>query len=750
MGTSWENAMSHALLLQPPPGDLTGPQAAFAYLKAYAQSGGCDVQVYDLGIEAFDYLTQPQQIGLLLEKADILRQQLEDRGVLKAFDKRWYGLLLMAKGFGIQPEMITGAVAGLKTPERFNDYPSYKADCGVVDAFFRTLRAVYYPTMVTPTHYPSAHELKSMNSVLLHRDEALNPYLSYYQAVLFPRIENASPSVIGISMETAAQSTQALVLGQLLKERYADIHVTMGGRYLTQWTLTMDDDLLSALFVATDSVLCGDMEECFSSLLDRSVHGHHLAGIPNLIYREDTSGEIRMFESLVFSDLSRLPAPDFSDLDLSAYLAPEPILPYRLTQGCYWQRCGFCQNRIGAYRPRPYQCVPAGKAMAELEALSKTHHANHFHFCGDVIAPEDLSLFCEEKIASQSAFLWNTTLRAEKELTEDFCRQLRRAGLNAATIGMPSGCQRTLDHMETGTNKATISQSLIHLYNAGVATQVTGIFGFPGEMEIDAQQTIEFLRHHMDVISTFEMRLLRVLPGSAMHNDPGAFGVDLISYRHNPLMTPEPLWKSSRRIGLGAVNRLLEQLDQLESVTCLSNDKPYAGAINTNHSFLYFKQGPDVLRRIRSRENDEHRQLHHTFGIDHLHRPVGDVQKSIPSFRLPHIIYRSPYLHERGHFGAPGGQDSRPLTAGNGWDYLLDTINVPQGISLEEQQVLNTIDGEHDIETILAQFDAAESEKLRMFLVRLVLSGVVTLSHGGMHPAPADVRAWSYSKKAKQ
>jgi hypothetical protein len=741
--------MPHALLLQAPPGDLTGPQATFAYLKAYAQLEGYDVQVCDLGIEAFDYLRQPQQIGLLIEKADILRQQLEDRGVLRGGDKRWYGLLLMAKGFGIQPEMIADAVAGLKTPERFNDYPLYKADCGVIDAFFRTLRAVYYPTMVTPTHYPSAHELKSMNAVLLHRDEALNPYLSYYEAVLLPRIEKACPSVIGISMETAAQSTQALVLGQLLKERYADIHVTMGGRYLTQWTLLMDDDLLSALFAATDSVLCGDMEACFSRLLSQSVNGHHPAGIPNLIYREDTSAQIRMFESLVFSDLSRLPAPDFSDLDLSAYLVPEPILPYRLALGCHWQRCGFCQNRIGTYRPRPYQCVPADKAIAELEALSRTYHATHFHFCGDVIAPEDLSLFCEEKNASESTFLWNTTLRAEKELTKDFCRQLRRAGLNAATIGMESGCQGTLDHMETGTNKATISQSLVHLYNAGVATQVTGILGFPGELEIDAQQSIEFLMNHMDVISTFEMRLLRVLPGSAMHNDPRAFGVDLISYQHNPLMTPEPLWKSSHRIGLGAVNRLLEQLDQLEAVTCLSNDKPYAGAINTNHSFLYFKQGPDILRRIRTRENDEHRKLHQTFGIDHRHRPVGDVQKSTPSFRLPHIIYRSPYLHERGHFGSSGQQDSRPLTAGKGWDYLLDAINVPQSLSLEEQQVLNTIDGQNDIETILAQFDAAESEKLRMFLVRLVLSGVVTLSHGEKHSAPADIRAWSYSKKAK-
>ena len=49
---------------------------------------------------------------------------------------------------------------------------------------------------------------------------------------------------------------------------------------------------------------------------------------------------------------------------------------------------------------------------------------------------------------------------------------------------------------------------------------------------------------------------------------------------------------------------------------------------------------------------------------------------------------------------------------------MLDPINVPQRVGLEEQQVLNSIDGQRDIETILGQFGAAESEKLRMFLVR--------------------------------
>jgi hypothetical protein len=45
--------MCHAMVLQPPPGNLTGPFAAPAYLKAYARENGYDVRIWDAGIGAF-------------------------------------------------------------------------------------------------------------------------------------------------------------------------------------------------------------------------------------------------------------------------------------------------------------------------------------------------------------------------------------------------------------------------------------------------------------------------------------------------------------------------------------------------------------------------------------------------------------------------------------------------------------------------------------------------------------------------
>jgi radical SAM superfamily enzyme YgiQ (UPF0313 family) len=720
--------MPHAVILQAPPGNLTGPSAAPAYLKAYAQDHGFIVQSRDVGIEAFYYLIDPQRVEQLIDRAATLLQRLESKGILEPMEQRWYGLLLMAKGFGLDSGRIAEAVAGFKNKTRFLEYTRYKMDCKVLDAFFRLLRAVYYPTMVTPWDYPSVHALKTESAVRLHLDDDINPFVSYYREILIPEIVKAQPDVVGISMVYSAQSVNALVLGMLLKERLPGIHITMGGAYLTQWALQMEEEQYSFLFTATDSVVCGEGEDPLVQLLDCRQKGAFLADVPNLIYREEETGRIRRSPTLVFTDLEAQAPPDFSDLDLNRYLIPEPVLPYMLTRGCYWQRCGFCQNRIGKYRPRPYQQVPVDKAVEELTDLTRKYNCRHFHFCSDVIDTNYLETFSKRLMDEQVPIFWQTNLRAEKEFSSNLCRQLAKAGMTSVAVGLESGCQDTLDDMDKGLDISTLAQTLEHFYDAGVATQVTGIFGFPGESEAGARLTIDFLEKHMPSISGFDLQLLLVLPGMPMHNDPAGYGVNLISYDQTRLMTPEPLWKAVRRIPLGAVNRLFEQLGRLEAATCMINDHPYAGALCANHSFLYFRQGPFILKRLRSLENIEHRKTHRIFGMDQNHRPVAGIEHKIPRMRFPYMIYHSPYLHERTHFGTMGAQDRRPTVAGSGWDYLLDPINVPQLVGPEIEQVLARIDGQRDLTVVIEPVLEEISADVLQFLIRLVTTGLIELS----------------------
>ena len=62
-----EDRPYQALLLQPPPGDVTGPYPALCYLKSYAAAKGYRVMVKDLGIEALHCLSQPERVADMLD-----------------------------------------------------------------------------------------------------------------------------------------------------------------------------------------------------------------------------------------------------------------------------------------------------------------------------------------------------------------------------------------------------------------------------------------------------------------------------------------------------------------------------------------------------------------------------------------------------------------------------------------------------------------------------------------------------------
>ncbi len=243
---------------------------------------------------------------------------------------------------------------------------------------------------------------------------------------------------------------------------------------------------------------------------------------------------------------------------------------------------------------RRYQTVSVDKAVAEMSQLAQEYGSHHFNFSNDVVDPPYLKRFSEAVLASRKKFVWNTDLRAEKAFTKDLCEAMAAAGLNSAAIGFESGCQKTLDAMNKGKNVQTVGRVMRDLYTAGVATQAMGFFGFPGENEADAEMTLAFLEDNIENLSYYVVGLLMIVPGSRMHEDPGKYGVSSISYEGNVLMAPMPVWRSNTRISAAAVNRLYHRVGHLEEVFAI-NDYPYVGALSTNHSFLYFETGPDVL-----------------------------------------------------------------------------------------------------------------------------------------------------------
>jgi radical SAM superfamily enzyme YgiQ (UPF0313 family) len=634
--------------------------------------------------------------------------------------------LLSAIGVCLSSNLQDKITAIFKEPKNFYHYATYEKGCRLLNSFYRLLSAVHWPTTITPSEYPTATTLKTMPEVLEHCNRRVNPYARFYEDVLFPDIAAEQPPVIGISMVFASQSVQALVLGKLLKKRFPNSHITLGGAYLSQWVMNMEKLQLEDLFQCTDSVVCGEAEASFTLLLDRIDKGEDLDDIPNLIRYSPEKGGFDRFEKLIYTDVTTQPPPDFSDLDLSDYLIPETIIPYSISRGCYWGKCVFCQNRYGDHQIRRYQTVPVDKAIAEITALSEKYQTKHFNFSNDVIDPSYLRKFCKAVIDSGHSFLWNTDLRAEKAFTKNMCQMMAKAGLNAVAIGFESGCQKTLDAMEKGNKVENTRSVLKNLYQAGIATQAMGIFGFPGERQRDGEETVRFLEENADRISYYVIGLLMVMPGSRMYDEPNAFGVSSISYAHNPMKTPEPMWASKTRMTAAAVQRLYQRLNRLENVYTI-NEYPFVGGLSTNHGFLYFRLGPDILKRLRTEVKQHQYKLYEILTYDGQHLNSKAFKTIVPSFVFPYKVYCSPYAVGQIPPGTVESVNQLKRAEEHNNNYLVDALNPPIQIGDMEIALLSRINGRRNLKSILKKIAPTPPKRALSFVMYLLTSGLAAV-----------------------
>jgi radical SAM superfamily enzyme YgiQ (UPF0313 family) len=688
----------------------------------------------DLGIGAFRFLIQEDQVAGMLERAAESCQRLEAKRSLDATEQHQYAQLLSALAATGRPRMFADGVKLFQDNRRFFDYPRYRTACHLLDGFYQLLSAVHFPTSLSAAGYPTATMLKTLDQVLAHRAPEINPYIRYYESEVIPRLAADPPPVVGISMVFTNQTVNALVLGHLIKERFPGIHVVLGGAFLSQWVMVAGDDELAQLFSCADSIICGEGERPLTELLARVQAKAPIDGIPNLVRLDPDSGKPLRFDEMIYTDVTEQPPPDFSDLDLDLYLTPKKIIPYSISRGCYWGRCVFCQNRYGDYHMRRYQTVPVEKALREMSDLAERYQTDHFNFSNDVIDPAYLKKFSRAVLDSGKSFIWNTDLRAESAFDAETCRLMADAGLNSVAIGFESGCQKTLDAMDKGNRTEVTREVMKNLYQAGVATQAMGIFGFPGESEADGHETVQFIEENTDRISYYVMGLLMVLPGSKMHETPDAYGVTSISYDTNPLKTPEPVWTSATRMSIDSVNRLYQRLNRLEELYAVG-EYPYVGGLCTNHGFLYYHAlGPNVLKMLRTQEEVSFHRLLRELGQDGGRPSVKTVRNRIPRLVLPCRVYRSCYPADR----LPGNED-RPvppgftIAAGTERDYLISSGHSPVPIGPVEADVVGAINGKRSLKVLLKQVNPTQSAAVLKFLWSLILMDLLALEASARH-----------------
>lgn len=228
----------------------------------------------------------------------------------------------------------------------------------------------------------------------------------------------------------------------------------------------------------------------FGNLVDRMVAGKGEEVLLRL------SGVNRMDPSFL---------PDYGDMvSAHSYLSPGLVLPFCTADGCYWKKCTFCPEQA---ENNPYEPLPVDTAVEQVRELDRIYSPALFHFVDNALSPKFMAALGRSGFNTP----WYTFARVTGQLKDPaFCRSLKQSGCRMMKLGVESGDQTVLHHLSKGIDLGDVSESLVQLHKAGIATYVYFLFGTPWETEDSARKTMDFVRDHKSLISYMNIALFNL------------------------------------------------------------------------------------------------------------------------------------------------------------------------------------------------------------------------------------------------
>ncbi len=346
-----------------------------------------------------------------------------------------------------------------------------------------------------------------------------DPELGWLLGRLVDRLLRSDPELVGLSVVFPDQVAPALALARRLRAeagggagRSSGPRIVLGGAMMT--ALQVDQLLQACDYV--DAVLPGEGEHGAARLCA----GDRLDSVPGLIYRDGAT--LRVNPAAAVTSLRFLPAADFSDLPLSRYLNPTPVLPVLFSRGCRWRRCRFCAHSFSFSR---YRHKAHAAFVDELQGYVERHGARHFYLADQYIEARDLEGLALELEGRGLQVAFHAMGRPTADFTPELLVNLRRGGCRWISWGVESGSPRLLELMDKGIDLVTVERVLIDAAGAGISNLVMLIFGMPTSTEQDLALTlrlVEAIHPSADALTASSFVLFAGTPFAAQ---PKRYGI---------------------------------------------------------------------------------------------------------------------------------------------------------------------------------------------------------------------------------
>ena len=569
-------------LVFPPQWCPTQPYLSLPSLSGYLLEKGFDVKQHDLNVEAYDTFLSPKYLLGIKEMISDRLSILDSKKSLPPEQQKEYGTLF--QGVLIAPEIIEGinrAKNILRDPGKFYNFRSYAEAQRIVQRGLRMVSSAYYPTEMSLSSFDMQCPQSSMADIIAATGNMReNPFLSLYQNHFLKQVLEDRPDVLGISIISVSQVIPGLTLARLVKKSCPQAHVVIGGSVFTRLSDKLEQwpEIFGTLF---DSVVVYEGEIPLLKLCQSLSAGQELAGVPNLVYKQN--GHVRVNPLCPPEEINSLPTPCFDSLPLGRYFSPHVVLPIVASRGCYWGQCTFCDHGLiygHSYRRRSVKLL-----VDDLQTLMQKHSTKFFTFNDESIAPAHLRQISEAFISEGLDTKCNADVRLESSFNSELMKLAFAAGFLSIYFGLESACNRVLALMGKGINRDAAKSVLQGSAKAGIWNHTFIIFGFPTETEAEAQQTIDFIFDNREVVHSVGHAPFLLTRRSPIMTEPEKFSISGIFGDSSGVLD---LWSSySTAKGLTKEQTADVALRFSERVRKEYRDWPTWGMLPREHLLLY-------------------------------------------------------------------------------------------------------------------------------------------------------------------
>jgi radical SAM superfamily enzyme YgiQ (UPF0313 family) len=322
-------------------------------------------------------------------------------------------------------------------------------------------------------NYQAQHlsPVKSSDLIRAAEEPEENPFYPWFKDWLITQAAGDINNAIGFSLNFLSQALPTFSMIGFLKKKYPEIKIILGGGLVTSW------------------IRMRGWKDPFGGLVDEMIAGPGEGYLRALIGIENLEAHVR---------------PNYDLFPLKDYFSPGIVLPYSASSGCYWRKCMFCPEEAEG---NPYIPVSVDRTLQDLDFLIERHRPVMVHFLDNAMSPALLLGLINHPLNAP----WYGFVRMTDHFKDpDFCVRLKRSGCAMLKIGIESGDQGVLDHLQKGIDLESVSASLKNLRKAGIGTYLYFLFGTPPEGYPEAKATLDFVRRHHSEIDFMNLAIFNM------------------------------------------------------------------------------------------------------------------------------------------------------------------------------------------------------------------------------------------------